>query len=66
MASGRIKGFWHRVRNALLVQMNPSYSDPSMDTPERAAEKKQDPMRSHPPYPGAGVPPSGLTSGGPY
>jgi hypothetical protein len=38
MTSGRTKRFWHRVRNFLLVQLNPSYADPDMDTPERAAE----------------------------
>ena len=44
MVSGRIKGFWRRVRNRhLFSQGNPSYADPGMDTPERAVEKRQDP-----------------------
>jgi hypothetical protein len=63
VASGRVKGFWRRVRKAhLFVQGNPSYADPSMDTPERAAEKRQDSARSRPGYPGDKVP-SGVWSG---
>ena len=65
MASGRIKGFWRRVRKAhLFAQGSPSYADPSMDTPERAAEKKHDPARSRPGYPGDNVPPGAWTSAG--
>jgi hypothetical protein len=40
----------------LLVPGNPSCADPSMDTPERAAEKRQDPACSRPGYPGDKVP----------
>jgi hypothetical protein len=65
MVSGRIKGFWRRVRNRhLFAQGNPSYADPSMDTPERAGEKRQDPARFRPGYPGDNVPPGAWSSGG--
>ena len=65
MVSGRIKGFWRRVRNRhLFVQGNPSYADPSMDTPERAAEKRQDPAGGRPGYPGGGgLPAPGRVAG---
>ena len=56
MASGRIKGYWRRVCNAMLVWGNPSSADPGMDTPERAAEKREDPARSRPDYPGDKIP----------
>lgn len=64
MTSGHTKGFWHRVRNFLLVQLNPSYADPDMDTPERAAEKKNDPRRFRPKQGGADLP-MGPLMGGP-
>jgi hypothetical protein len=66
MASGRIKGFWRRLRNAMHAQGNPSHADPSMDTPERAAEKKHDPERSRPRYPGDDVPSGAWTGIGPH
>ncbi len=48
MVSGRIQGFWRRMRNAMLRQGNPDYADPGRDTPERTAEKKSD-AAHHPP-----------------
>ncbi len=66
MTPGRIKGCWHRVRTFMRLQGNPSHADASMDTPERAAEKKQDAARVPPRYPGDNVPPGAWTSSGPY
>lgn len=63
MASGHIKGFWHRVRNA-FHQKNLSYADRNMDTPERSAEKRQDATRFPPRYPGDNVPPGAWSTGG--
>jgi hypothetical protein len=65
MASGRIKGRWHKLRNAMRVQGSPGPADPSMDTPERTAEKKQDAARVPPRYPGDNVPPGAWTGAGP-
>ncbi len=42
MASRRTKGFWRRMRNWRFRQGNPSYGDPTDDTPERADEKEQE------------------------
>jgi len=65
MASSRIKGFWRRMRKAMLLQGNPDYADSGMDTPERAAEKKSDAAHSPPRYPGDDVPSGAWVSGGP-
>ncbi len=64
MISGRTKGFWRRIRNAVLVQLNPSYADSDMDTPERAAEKKNHPRRFRPKQ-GSSDLPMGPLMGGP-
>jgi len=66
MAPGRINGFWRRMRHRMLRQGNFSYTDPSMDTPERAAEKKSETAHHPPRYPGDNVPPAVFrSSGGP-
>lgn len=65
MASGRIKGFWRTMRHAMLAQGNPDHADPGMDTPERAAEKKQDAEHRPPRYRGDNVPPGAWTGAGP-
>jgi hypothetical protein len=58
MASGRIRGFWRRIGNALVHLGESSEADAGMDTPERTAEKKQDAADARSRYPGAGVPPA--------
>jgi hypothetical protein len=58
MASGRIRGFWRRISNALVHLGESSDADPGMDTPERTAEKKQDAADARSRYPGASVPPA--------
>lgn len=66
MASGHIKGFWRRMRKAMLLQGNPDYADSGMDTPERGAEKKSDAAHRPPGYPGDNVPSAVWgSSGGP-
>jgi hypothetical protein len=66
MASGRIKGYWHRMRKAMLLQGNPDYADSGIDTPERIAEKKLDAAHHPQRYPGDNVPPAVWgSSGGP-
>jgi hypothetical protein len=65
MTSRRTRGFWHRVRNWRFRQGNPSYGDPTDDTPERAAEKEHDPERSRPSQGGFDRP-LGPLMGGPF
>jgi len=66
MASGRIRGLWRTVRNSMRLRGNRSRAAASMDTPERAAEKKRGAAHVPPRYPGDNVPPGAWTSSGPY
>ncbi len=63
MASGRIRGFWRRVHIAMFGWAHRDYADPDKDTPERAAEKREDPARSRPGYLGDSMPLGPFTQG---
>jgi hypothetical protein len=63
MTSGRLRRLWRRVRINMFGWSHRDYADPDQDSPERAAEKREDPARSRPGYPGDSMPLGPFTQG---